>query len=313
MRPRWLMAAALVAAAGCGRRSERPGAPPADGAPALEPLMATPVAAAAPLDELTCEKLPFAETIPISEASGAVWLARAGTRAGVVMVVGDSGNDGAYLVLDGDDGRVLERGELPLGSGNDDLEGLSTDGELIWALTSGGWMRAWRAMPGGGFELAVSPYAISDQSCNVVNCGRNFEGLCLVAGGGTIHGCHGFGAAKATGELVCLVRDGDRYRAVDDRVRAVSGPEALAACDVGPDGALWTGDNLFGGSQVRRLDGDQVVAVHLGQGFPEAMAIGPGDRDGDVIVYRFSDTGRAPSRANRYRCTTKSARTAGAE
>ena len=44
-----------------------------------------------------CERLPFAATLPVPEASGAVWLSRDG---GVIMVIGDSGHDGAYVIVD---------------------------------------------------------------------------------------------------------------------------------------------------------------------------------------------------------------------
>lgn len=246
-----------------------------------------------------CVRQPFAETLPIAEASGAVWLARDG---GVVLVVADSGHDGDYLVIDDADGRILERGQLPLGGRGDDLEGLAADrdGTRIWAITSSGWLRAWTARPDGGFELVVAAYPIDDDDecpIDAVNCGRNFEGLCLGptgAGGG----CAGYAAAKATGDLICLVADGDRWRADPSRTVHATGPEALAACDIAPDGAVWTGDNLFGARLVRRLVGGEVTArASLGDGFPEAMALAP-----DGTLFRFSDTGGAPSRVTKYRC-----------
>ncbi len=222
------------------------------------------------------------------------------------MVVADSGHDGEYLVIDDADGRVLDSGKLPLGAaGGDDLEGLTSDGDRIWAITSSGWLRAWRARPTGGFELVVAAYRVDDEDpCPVdaVNCGLNYEGLCLapaVVPAAALGGCRGFAAAKATGDLVCLVADGDRWRADPTRSIHVGAREVLAACDITADGTVWTGDNLFGGSTVRRIVGGAITdSVHLGDGFPEAMAVAPAG-----TIYRFSDTGGAPSRIAAYRCT----------
>lgn len=316
-----VVVAALLGATACGNRGPRP--PPGqtsvtrDGGSAADPepvvaaeLDAGPaVAAGAP--SLDCERLPFARDIPIAEASGAVWLPQ---QDGVIVVVGDSGNHGAYLVLDDADGTVLAKGRLPLDGPGDDLEGLSTDGILLWAITSSGYLRAWR--PAGadekGYQLAVPAYPVeADGACEVddVNCGHNFEGLCLAAAGrgaaGTpadqVEGCAGYAASKKSGELLCLVREGDRYRLDPTRSLAMSSPEALAACDIGPDGAVWTGDNLFGGTQVRRRHDGATMMARLGDGFPETMAIAPAD-GGAVIVFRFSDTSGSPSKASRHRC-----------
>ena len=97
------------------------------------------------------------------------------------------------------------------------------------------------------------------------------------------------------------MRDGDRYRWDPTRSIDVSSKDALAACDFGPDGALWTGDNLFGGNRVQRRYAGTVASAYLGDGFAETMAIAPGEA-GSVIVFRFSDLGGSPSLASRYRC-----------
>lgn len=292
----------VLALAGCGRKA--PGDEPPVRAPVEADAAVAPEAGAAAIGP--CERLPFAETVPVPEASGAQWLARDG---GVILVVGDSGHHGAYAIISADDGRVLERGKLPLGGGGDDLEGLAAedpDGARVWAISSSGWMRGWRRKAGGGYELDVTAHRIDeDDECGVdaVNCGHNYEGLCLAPGPGAgrplADGCLGYAVAKADGDLVCLVRDGERW--VADRARSIDlgTRDATAACDITPDGAVWTGDNLFGGTTVRRLVGGKVVATAiLGVGFPEAMAIAPGG-----IIYRFSDlSGDAPSRVAKYRC-----------
>jgi hypothetical protein len=97
---------------------------------------------------------------------------------------------------------------------------------------------------------------------------------------------------------VCLVADDGRYVAAPERRLHVSNPESLAACDIDADGTIWTGDNLFGRSNVRRVrDGVVVESAALGVGFPEAMALAP-----DGTLYRFSDMGGSPSQAAAYRC-----------
>ena len=171
-------------------------------------------------------------------------------------------------------------------------------------------LRAWQPHASGkhAYQLAVPAYRIDpDDECTVdaVNCGNNYEGLCLEpAATAALGGCAGYAASKATGDLVCLVADGDgRYVAAPERRIHVSGREALAACDLGADGSVWTGDNLFGRSLVRRVKGGEVVdSAGLGAGFPEAMALAP-----DGIIYRFSDTGGGPSLVAKYRCSQKDA------
>ncbi|MCA9676649.1 MAG: hypothetical protein KC464_16570, partial [Myxococcales bacterium] len=272
-----------------------------------------------------CERLPFAADLPLAEASGAAVMTVDG-RA-VVLVVGDSGTAGAYVLADATTGEVVERGQLPLGTGaGDDVEGISTDGDAIWGVTSAGWMRRWRR-DGHGFALVDGPYPVApvddtipltprfggigatptdSLACrgNGVNCGKNYEGLC-VAPGEPPGGCAGYLAAKADGRLWCLVRAGARL--VADPTRSIdAGPaDVLAGCDVSADGAsLWLGANGFGGRTLWRVTGwrepatAQVAPLQaLGDGFPEAIALGPDD-----VVYRFSDTGGAPSLAGRWRC-----------
>ncbi len=309
----------VAAMGGCSGRTAPAEPPPAPSAPpthtapgpaapaatagALAGAATAPPAAPAATDALDgCTRLPFADHLPIAEASGAVWLPDDG---GVLVVVADSGHDGAYLVIDAGDGRVREQGKLPLGpGGGDDLEGLTSDGERLWAITSSGWLRAWRPRAGGGFALDVGPYRIDDEdgcALTAVNCGSNYEGLCLArtaAARAALGGCGGYAAAKTTGRLVCLVQDDGRWRVEPGRAIEVTGPEMLAGCDIDDAGAVWTGDNLFGAMRVRKLVGGEVVAsARLGVGFPEALAV---SRDG--TIYRFSDTGGAPSGVAAYRC-----------
>jgi len=291
--PGWgVWVAAVVAALGCRRRGDQaaPPSPPAERSDGGDR-----VGAAADRDggDRGCTRLPFAASLPLAEASGAVWLPDDG---GVVVVVSDSGNRGAYLVVDGEDGSIRARGSLPLGDGaGDDLEGLTFDGRRLWGLTSAGWMRAW-SWP--DLALIDGPYPIEPGGpCrrDLVNCGRNFESLCLAPRGTDLAGCAGVAGSKDDGRLLCLRWVDDRLMLDAATVVATGAAGALAACDVTGDGTLWTGDNLFGAQTVRRAG--QAAGWGLGPGFPEAMAIAPGG-----IVYRFSDSGGAPSGAARYRC-----------
>lgn len=274
MRPT-VLALALVACNGSRRET-----PPA---PAPAPAEAAPVA---------CERLPFASKVDVAEASGAVVLDEG------VLVVGDSGTNGAYVIVDRETGEERERGALPLGDGaGDDLEGLARDGDRIVALTSAGWMRAWRRVP-GGFELVDGPYVIGPgpMSCDAhkVNCGKNYEGLCV---GGDDPVCAGWAASKDDGHLHCLVRGGERLRAHGSRRIAITHDDALSGCAFdAATGALWAITNAFDGN-LYRIDGDEARRVEAPAGlFPEAVAADDG------VVWRFSDLSRPPSPAERLRC-----------
>lgn len=255
-----------------------------------------------------CEKLPFAASIPLAEASGAVLLPGPAPSDGPeLLVVGDSGTNGAYVEVAADDGHLLRSGNLPLGEGaGDDLEGLALDGTRVWGLTSGGWMRAWER-EGTAWKLVEGPYTIEKHGpCkhDGVNCGHDFEGVCLRPDGQPDDdGCIGYAAARAEGHLYCLARDGARIVALvrEGFQSPHAGPKItrrrfLADCAIGADGVVWTGDNLLGSAMVRRLAAPEWKGA-LGDGFPEAMALAPGG-----IIYRFSDTATPPGLAGKWHC-----------
>jgi len=266
-----------------------------------------------------CEALPFAESTPVPEVSGAAWLTIDGKPA--LVVVGDSGNHGAYGILDPETGATRETGRLPLDDGaSDDLEGLAARGDRLYGLTSAGWMRSWRR-DGHGFALVDPAYPLGpvdlpdDRNnnrapagdgmvCNakVVNCGRNYEGLCL-APVPTTPGCIGFAASKADGHLYCLSEQAGKLVVHRGHAIEVARSGALADCAFADDGTLWAGSNMFDLGTVYRVarwDDPARAEVQrvgsLGVGFPEGIAA-----RGDV-VYRFSDMGGAPSLIARYRC-----------
>ena len=266
-----------------------------------------------------CEPLPFAQSTPVPEASGAAWLVIDGKPE--LVVVGDSGNHGAYGIVDPETGATIETGLLPLSTeAGDDIEGVSARGDQLLGLTSAGWMRVWRRQ-GKGFELVGKPYPLgpvdlpdtkndnrppeSDGmvcSAHVVNCGRNYEGLCI-APTPRDGACVGFAASKADGHLYCLTDEAGRLVVHHDRSIAITRPGALADCAFGEDDTLWAGSNLFDLGNVYRVAHWEDPAnarlervASLAIGFPETLAV-----RGDV-VYRMSDLGGTPSLMARYRC-----------
>ncbi|HET7501410.1 MAG TPA: hypothetical protein VFK02_10420 [Kofleriaceae bacterium] len=323
-------ALAIIAAA-CGQGNTT-GAPVEARKPGTEPAAApAPGSAAARAPDpakppgpasapWTCDPLPFAESTPVPEASGAAWLEIDG-KLGLV-IVSDSGNHGAYGVIDPETGATIETGTLPLSDeASDDIEGLSARGDQIVGLTSSGWIRVWRRK-GKGFELVGAPYPLgpidlpdtknNDRAprgdgmvCNgrVVNCGRNYEGLCLAPVPRPGAACVGFAASKADGHLYCLTDSGGKLVVHHDRSIAITRPGALADCAFGDDDRLWVGNNLFGFGNVYEVshweDPATATVERVGAlviGFPELIAA-----RGDVI-YRMSDMGGAPSMMTRYRC-----------
>ena len=286
-----------------------------------------------------CAPLPFAASTPVPEASAAAWLAiaspgSAGARSTpegsaesidgkpALLVVADSGNAGAYGLVDPETGATTETGKLPLSDEvSDDLEGLSARGDRIYGLTSSGWILVWQRR-GAGFVLVGAPYPLgpvdlpdtknNDRApkgdgmvCGAhgVNCGRNYEGLCLAAAPRSPD-CIGFAASRADGHVYCLSEQAGRLVVHHDRAIAVARAGTLADCTFGDDGALWAGSNLFGLGRVYRVaawDDPAHAQVELVApllvGNPEVLAV-----RGDV-VYRMSDMDGAPSPMAKFRCT----------
>lgn len=254
-----------------------------------------------------CQEQPFAATTPVPEASGAAWLTIDG-KLGLV-VIADSGNAGAYGIVDPETGATVETGSLPLAGREQDLEGLATwNGHLV-AITSAGWIGEW-TRGSRGFERVGTPYPIAPvgpMACNAatVNCGKNYEGICLTQlATPSSDACTGFVAAKSDGRLYCLVARGDRLVVDEQRSIEVARPGAVADCAFSESGSLYVGSNLFDLGTVYAISGWQDPATAkvraigaLGTGFPETLAV-----RGDV-VYRMSDLGtRGPSAMKKYRC-----------
>lgn len=311
----------ILALVACGKSESAPTpttAPPAPaGSAAAQPA---PLAKAVVEMATECEKLSFAESTPVPEASGAGWLEIDGALA--LVVVSDSGNDGAYGIVDPDTGKTREEGKLPLGKAGADIEGVAAKDGLLYGVTSSGWMRVWKRA-GNRFELAqdaypLGPVDLPDKKsklsapdgkgmvcgAKVGNCGRDYEGLCLAnkppAGE---HACVGFVASRADGHLYCLEQSGTELRVIHDKSIPIGKSGTLADCAFSDVDRLLVGANLFGTDQVVVVTGwaDPATAkvtplAPIGVGFPEVIAA-----RGDLI-WRMSDTGGAPSLMARYRC-----------
>jgi hypothetical protein len=308
---------AILVLVACGK-----GPAPSSGSAAS----ATPAAGSA---TWTCDPLPFEPSTPLGEASGVALL------DGNLVAVGDSGQHGAYAIIDPGSGKTLEQGSLPLGdppNASDDLEGLSAwNGKLV-GLSSAGWIRVWQRAD-KGFQLVAGPYAVGPVDLPVAalhrgigdvppktdgmvcpiegtNCGRNYEGICLAPTPTGINPlvCAGYALSKADGHLYCLTLDLDNNQLVvhRDKAIAVGRPGTAADCAFDDDGTLWVGHNVFAMNTVQRidraLDPARATITEIGPagvGFSEAIAV-----KGDTI-WRLSDAGGSPSLMGKFRCTPK--------
>ncbi len=282
----------LVALAACGKTAP----PPSTSTSTSSDPWAAPTPRAPDVD--ACETLPFAKTLPVAEASGAAFVDLDGARA--MIVVGDSGNHGEYILIDPATGDVREKGHLPLPDGiSDDLEGItSPDARTIVGLVSDGTLLTWTRAAHASFTLATSS-RIGDAR------DKNYEGICLTSAHVDAAACAGFAASKADGKLWCL-RATDGGLAIDTaRSIAITRPQVLADCGFTPDGAtLLVGANVFGGNAVWRVDGwtDPAAATRhelgsLGPGNAEVVVAAP-----EGVVYRFSDLNGTPSLSGKFRC-----------
>ena len=305
------MIAALLACCGRGTASDKP-------APEKPPPAASPPADAASAAQMhpaddgpSCRPLPAADDIKVGEASGATLLP--GPTA-TILIVGDSGNRGAYVELDAEKGQATGQGRLPLDKGaSDDLEGLSVLGDEIVAITSSGWLRHWKRA-GDAFVQTRQAYPVAASARNGMrcssprktNCAANYEGLCLLPDEVKAGECRGFAASKRDGRLYCLeLTDGGRLTVDSTRFIDISAPGTLSGCHFSPDGTeLWAGTNILAVNSVYIVRGwqqpattNKILMGPLGPGLSEAIAAAP-----DGLIYRFSDLGGFPSLLKKYRC-----------
>jgi len=242
----------------------------------------------------------------VPEASGAAWLEIEGKLS--LVVVADSGHDGAFGLVDPDTGATRSQGKLPLGTGpaTDDIEGLAARGSRLYGITSGGYLREWE-WQNGAFALIAGPYPVGgpDMLCKKQlnnNCGKNYEGLAIPPK--PIGECAAYACSKEKGKLYCLGEQQGQFAATGaEPIEVVDRKDVLADCAFSPEGKLYVGHNLFGLAETIRVDGLETgkPVLHslgpLGTGFPETIAV-----RGDII-YRMSDLGgNGPSLMFKFRC-----------
>src|SRR5208283_3986306 len=137
----------------------------------------------------------------------------------------------------------------------------------LYTLTSSGAVR--RFVPDGqgglrrdqdAYPVGSAPHACSN--LHDVNCGRNYEGLCLRPRT-TSARCAGYAASRAPAELDCLVFDGDRLVADELRPpmrlgRGLVPAGALSDCAFGAasgpaSATLLVTTNVYGVSSTYRV------------------------------------------------------------
>jgi hypothetical protein len=303
--------------AGCDRHAHTAAANAAASSSAAAAQSASVAAhVAMPKAALACTPdVHFPSPLKIAEASIA---AEVELTAGVreMIVIGDSGNNGASLLWKIPNGPVRFI-RLPLDDGaSDDLEGGAWRGGHLFTLTSSGAVRRFSpdghgalARDGDTYRIGAEPY-----SCAVlgkVNCGKNYEGLCLraeVPEGGIAPRCIGYAASKKEGALYCVVMMDNRL-AIDAVRKPLVLPletDALSDCAFGAWGGpaqntLVVTTNIHGGSSSYVVDettGALKIIDVPSTLTNEAIAI---DKDG--ALYQMMDDNGDESLALRLSCS----------
>lgn len=317
-RSLWL----IVALVACGREVRKP-VPTTTPNPIATPtptgtVTTTPTATLALTSKIVCkhdESFPSPWDVP--EASGAAEVElRRGTKE--ILVLSDSGRHGAAMAWSASGGT---RGlTLPVDdAASDDFEGLAwvAPGRL-YTLTSSGAVRTYVPDGSGGvradgptYAIGPSPLACSD--LHAINCGKNYEGLCLRAPG-TPGRCAGYAASKRESALYCVDRDASGRLSIDtgkppmhlDLARITSREGVLSDCAFGAEGGpaqnvLLVTTNVFGGSST------YVVDEATGRLTPLDLVTTPSNEaiavDHEGAFYAFMDDNGDKSIAVRFTCT----------
>jgi hypothetical protein len=298
--------ACVAVGSGCERHA---GTSPDAGPPARETLP----------DGVVCvhdDSFPASLEVPEASAAAEVELLP-GVRE--LLVVSDSGRKGAAVLwrLPAGPSRALT---LPLdATASDDIEGIAWSASsrsgvegALYTLTSSGAVRRFIADGHGGLRRDQDAYALgpSPYSCpnlHDVNCGRNYEGLCLRPRSLPAR-CAGYAASRKASELDCLVWQGDRLVA-DTLWPSVAlpgiAPGALSDCAFGADpgparSKLLVTTNVHGGSTTYLVSEPKTALLPLdvsGTLNNEAVAVGS-----DGALYQLADIDGEPSPASRSTC-----------
>ena len=313
---RWsvlFLVASSAATFACDKHVVHAGAQSSAG-PAHDPIDSAPLAVESNAG-LKCTVDPsFTSPLHVPEGSGA---AEVELTPGVreMLVVSDSGNDGAAVAVKIPDGPVRSL-TLSLDTGaNDDIEGIAWRGGHLFTLTSSGAVRRFTPDGKGGLARDGSAYRIGEPpySCpnlEKVNCGKNYEGLCLRDESNTDvkPRCIGYAASKKEGALYCVVMK-DNQLSIDSvrKPLVLSVPnDSLSDCAFGAWGGpgqstLVVTTNVHGGSTsyvVNETTGEVKAIDVPGTPSNEALAI---DREG--ALYQVMDDNGDESLALRMTCS----------
>jgi hypothetical protein len=311
-----LVAFALLACVACGRAAPTPAPTPTANATAAATQSASGNAHAIAKAALTCTPdVHFPSPLKLPEASIA---AEVELTPGVreMLVISDSGNNGAAVLWKIPNGPVRNI-TLPLDDGaSDDLEGGAWRGGHLFTLTSSGAVRRFSPDGHGGLTRDVDSYRIGapPYSCGdlgKVNCGKNYEGLCLRADAsadGSTPRCIGYAASKKEGALYCVVMMDNRLSIDNVRKPLVLSLEkdSLSDCAFGAWGGpaqntLLITTNIHGGSTsfiVDEATGDLKTIDVPSTLTNEAIAV---DKDG--ALYQMMDDNGDESLALRMTCS----------
>lgn len=254
----------------------------------------------------------FPTVLSVPEASAA---AEVELKPGVreLLVVSDSGRGGVALLLALPHGGSTRSITLPLDTpAVDDTEGIAWRSGALYTLTSSGGVRRFKSDGNGGlvrdqdlYRLGDEPVACADLAA--VNCGRNYEGLCLRPAG-ISHPCAGYAASKAESKLYCLGIDGagKLFAKTDVPPIALNFPaDQLSDCAFGAEGGVAAGvlvvtTNVFGLSRSYRVDETSGVTTRLPtKAVPNLEAIAL-DKDGALFV--MDDNSTTTSTASKATC-----------
>ncbi|HEX8795560.1 MAG TPA: hypothetical protein VF765_31640 [Polyangiaceae bacterium] len=316
----------MIALVACGREVRKPvptAAPTATPTPTATTTTtltttATATTTATPTPKIVCKNDPsFPSPWNVPEASGAAEVElRRGAKE--ILVISDSGRHGAAMVWSAAGGmRALTLAVDDAAS--DDFEGVTwmAPGRL-YTLTSSGAVRTYVPDGSGGLRAEGPAYAIGAPplSCpdlHGINCGKNYEGLCLRASGASGR-CAGYAASKRETALYCVERDASGRLSIDaskpalhlDLARITSREGVLSDCAFGAEGGpaqgvLLVTTNVFGGSSTYVVDEATGRATQLDMVTTpsnEAIAV-----DHEGAFYAFMDDNGDKSLALRFTCS----------
>ncbi|MDP9035204.1 MAG: hypothetical protein M3O50_10375 [Myxococcota bacterium] len=244
---------------------------------------------------------------------------RSGERE--ILVISDSQRMGAAMAWHA--GAAPRKVVLPLDTAaSDDLEGMAwlsdASGPHLYTLTSSGAVRRFVPDGAGGLRRDGDAYRIGAPplSCadlRSINCGKNWEGLCLRHPDG-IGRCAGYAASKAETALYCVTRNAAGRLAVDPdhapihlTLEGVLGHrDVLSDCAFGAAGGpaediLLITTNVYGGSATYLVD--EVT----GRAEPLDVVTTPSNEaitvDSRGALYAFMDDNGETSIAARFDCS----------